>query len=51
MGVRVRSRGARAQLGVCIHDLCGLYTQGGERHDLLSLHVRMHLITVDMMIL
>lgn len=31
VGVRVQSGRARAQLGVCIHDLCGLYTEGGDR--------------------
>ena len=29
MGVRVRSGIARAQLDVCIHDLCGLHREGG----------------------
>lgn len=51
VGVRAQSRGARAQLGVCIHDLCGLYTEGGEGDDLPSLHVRTNTITASEMIL
>lgn len=35
VGVRVQCRWARAQLGVCIHDLCGLYTERGDSDDLL----------------
>lgn len=34
VGVRVQSGRSRAQPGVCIHDLCGLYTEGGDRDDL-----------------
>lgn len=51
VGVRAQSRGAGAQLGVCIHDLCGLYTDSGEGDDLSSLHVRTNTITASEMIL
>ena len=45
------SGGGGDQLDVHIHDLCGLYTQAGERDDLHSPLVRMDLITIAMMIL
>lgn len=47
VGDRVQSRGVRAQLSVCIHDVCGLYTQGGET---TFFHVRIYLITTGMMV-
>ncbi len=46
MGVRAQSWGARAQLGVCIHDLCGLYTEGRKRNDLPSPQVEILLIAM-----
>lgn len=59
VGVRVQSGEAGAQLGVCIHDLCGLYTQKGGMETTflavgakaISLHVRMRLILLGMLIL